>query len=114
MSDWIKEISLGNERREADEKDKAYWAATYLDHAYAAEWRSHRYVLIREGKPTDQEALFCFIKREHLEIGYQDLQVQEAWWIKRQRFSEIPEQFYARWIDLHRRLGTLNFDEDKF
>ena len=53
VSDWIEEINLGNERREADEEDKAYWAATYLDHAYAVEWRSHRYVLIREGKPTD-------------------------------------------------------------
>ena len=36
MSDWIEEINLGNERKEADEKDKAYWAATHLDHAYAA------------------------------------------------------------------------------
>ena len=113
VSDWIEEISLGNERREADEEDKVYWAATHLDHVYAAEWCSHRHVLIREGKPTDQEALFRFIKGEHLEIGYQDLQVREAWWIERQCFSETPEQFYAWWIDLYRRLGTPNFDEDK-
>ena len=73
MSDWIKEINLGNKRRDADKKDKVYWAVTYLDHAYAAEWRSHKYVLIWEGKPTDQEALFCFIKGKYLEIGYQDL-----------------------------------------
>ena len=73
VSDWIKKINLGNERREINEKDKAYWAATYLDHAYAVEWRSHKYILIREGKLTDQEALFCFIKGEYLEIGYQDL-----------------------------------------
>ena len=70
MSDWIEEISLGNERREADEEDKAYWAATHLNHAYTAEWRNHKYVLIREGKPTDQETLFRFIKGEYLKIGY--------------------------------------------
>ena len=39
----------------------------------------------------DQEALFRFIKGEYLEIGYQDLQVREAWWITRQCFSETPE-----------------------
>ena len=82
MSDWIEEINLGNERREADKEDKAYWAVTHLDYVYAAEWRSHKYVLIQEGKFTDQETLFRFIKREYLEIRYQDLQVQEAWWIK--------------------------------
>ena len=91
MSDWIEEISLGNKRKEADEKDKAYWAITHLDHAYAAKWCNHRYILIREGKPTDQEILFRFIKGEYLKIRYQDLQVQEAWWIKRQCFSETPE-----------------------
>ena len=53
MSDWIEEINLGNERREADKKDKVYWAATYLDHAYAAEWCNYKYILIREGKLTD-------------------------------------------------------------
>ena len=37
MSDWIEEISLGNKRREADKEDKAYWAVTHLDHAYAVE-----------------------------------------------------------------------------
>ena len=46
MSDWIEEINLGNKRREADEEDKAYWAVTHLDYAYAAEWRSHKYILI--------------------------------------------------------------------
>ena len=73
VSDWIEEINLGNKRREADEEDKVYWAVTHLDHAYAAEWRNHRYILIREGKPTDQETLFRFIKREYLKIRYQDL-----------------------------------------
>ena len=75
MSDWIKEINLGNERRDTNKEDKAYWAITHLNHAYAAEWRNYKYILIREGKPTDQETLFRFIKREHLEIKYQDLQV---------------------------------------
>ena len=37
VSDWIEEISLGNKRRETDEENKAYWAVTHLDHAYAAE-----------------------------------------------------------------------------
>ena len=37
VSDWIKEINLGNERKNTDKKDKAYWAITHLDHAYAAE-----------------------------------------------------------------------------
>ena len=53
VSDWIKEINLGNERREADKKDKVYWAITHFDHAYAAEWRNYKYILIREGKPMD-------------------------------------------------------------
>ena len=70
VSDWIEEISLGNVRREVDKEDKVYWAATHLDYIYAAEWCNHRYILIREGKPMDQETLFCFIKREYLEIGY--------------------------------------------
>ena len=83
MSDWIKEINLGNKRRETNKKDKAYWAATHLDHAYATEWCNYKHILIREGKPTNQEILFRFIKREYLEIKYQDLQVREAWWIKR-------------------------------
>ena len=48
MSDWIKEINLGNKRREAGEENKAYWAATHLNHAYTVEWRSHRYILIQE------------------------------------------------------------------
>ena len=75
MSDWIEEISLGNERRETDEEDKVYWAVTHHDHAYAAEWCNHKYILIREGKLTDQEVLFRFIKGKYLEIKYQDLQV---------------------------------------
>ena len=83
MSDWIEEINLGNKRRETDEEDKAYWAATHLNYAYAAEWRNYKYILIREGKFMDQETLFRFIKGEYLEIGYQDLQVREAWWIER-------------------------------
>ena len=112
VSDWVEEISLANARRVADEEDKAYWAATHLDHAYAAEWRSQRQLLVLDGKPTDQEALFRFIKGEHLEAGYQTLRVREAWWTARQRSSETPEQFYARWRDLHRRLGTQNCDED--
>ena len=91
MSDWIEEISLGNKRRKADKEDKVYWAATHFDHAYAAEWYNHRYILIREGKLTDQETLFRFIKGEYLEIKYQNLQVQETWWITRQYFSETPE-----------------------
>ena len=91
MSDWIEEINLGNERKKADKEDKAYWAATHLDHAYAIKWRNHKYILIREGKPTDQKTLFRFIKGEHLEIEYQDLQVRETWWITRQRFSKTPE-----------------------
>ena len=70
MSDWIEEINLGNERKEADEEDKAYWVITYLDHAYAAEWRNHRYILIRERKFINQETLFRFIKGEYLEIRY--------------------------------------------
>ena len=50
---WIKEISLGNKRREADKEDKVYWAVTYLNHVYTAEWRNYKYILIREGKFTD-------------------------------------------------------------
>ena len=96
MSDWIKEINLRNEQRDTDEENKAYWAVTYLDHAYAAEWCNHKYILIREGKFTNQETLFRFIKGEYLEIGYQDLQVRETWWITYQRFSKTPEQFYTR------------------
>ena len=53
VSNWIKEINLGNKRRNTDEEDKAYWAVIYLDHAYAAEWRNHKYILIREGKPIN-------------------------------------------------------------
>ena len=30
----------------------------------------------------------------------------------RQCFSETPERFYTRWINLHRRLGTPNFDKN--
>ena len=96
MSDWIEEINLGNKRRETNKENKAYWAVTHLDYAYAAEWCNHKYILIRERKPTDQKTLFRFIKGEYLEIRYQDLQVRETWWIMRQRFSKTPEQFYAR------------------
>ena len=78
MSDWIEEISLGNARREIDEENKAYWAITHLDYVYAAEWYNHKYILIQEGKFTDQETLFYFIKGEYFEIKYQDFQVQEA------------------------------------
>ena len=46
-----------------NKEDKAYWAAIHLDHAYAAEWRNHKYILIREGKPTNQKTLFRFIKK---------------------------------------------------
>ena len=70
MSDWIEEINLGNKRRETDKEDKVYWAVTHLDHAYIAEWRNHRYILIREGKFTNQEILFRFIKGEYLKVGY--------------------------------------------
>ena len=70
MSDWIKEINLGNKRRKADEENKAYWAVTHLDYTYAAEWRNYRYILIREGKFMDKEALFCFIKGEYFKIRY--------------------------------------------
>ena len=69
---------MGNKRRDTDKENKVYWAVTHLDHAYTTEWYNYKYILIREGKPTDQEILFRFIKREYLEIKYQDLQELET------------------------------------
>ena len=41
----------------------------------------------------NQKTLFRFIKGEHLEIRYQDLQVQETWWSAPNAFLKHRSNF---------------------
>ena len=112
VSDWIDEIHTANGRRDADEADKVYWASMYLDSSLVTDWRSHRQLLEKDCLPVDQEALFNFVKGEHLEAETQTHQICDALINARQRPSESPEQLHSRWRALHIRLGNLNCDTD--
>ena len=112
VSDWIDEISTANALRDADEDDKAYWASTHLEYPYAADWRSHMQCLERHGHPVDQEAIFQFVKGEHLDADSHTIKIRDALISARQRFSESPEQFHSRWRLLHIRLGHVDHNND--
>jgi len=114
LQDWIAAVKTGDATRQHCAQDnRIVWAMTVLDEDLQSDWRTHQRSLQSQGKPVTMEALYTFVKGEHLNPKAHTNRVRKELRDLVQGDTESPESLYTRWCDLHQQLGHKNYTTDE-